>query len=463
MSNKLKFIIIFGVIFVVYGISSILLLNKKVTYEVTFDSNGGTTVSSQIVEKNGKVRVPEVPIRSGYVLVDWELNGKSYNFESPVKENITLVAKWKEKDQIQTFEVIFDSNGGTVIESQNVEEYTTVKKPITPIKEGYVFVEWQLDGYKYDFNLPVTKEITLKAKWKEPATYTITFDSDGGSKINTQNVLEGSKVKKPNDPIKEGFIFNGWYLKGSLYDFNTLVTGNFTLKAKWKELATYTITFDSDGGSKINTQNVLEGSKVKKPNDPIKEGFIFNGWYLKGSLYDFNTLVTGNFTLKAKWNTPPNEDLIKAQTISSNIDKLNIKFETLNEDIMSKINVIEGCNVVISNMPSSIERGVTDKTIKINFSITCSKETISKEKDAIVVASPYKYTKVMNSNMLNYDVTVNGSNWNGNAKLFLGDSGSFNVIDRKAIVEINKIESNPTFLMKFNDNSKVIYHVPFNG
>ena len=133
MSNKLKFIIIFGVIFVVYGISSILLLNKKVTYEVTFDSNGGTTVSSQIVEKNGKVRVPEVPIRSGYVLVDWELNGKSYNFESPVKENITLVAKWKEKDQIQTFEVIFDSNGGTVIESQNVEEYTTVKKPITPI------------------------------------------------------------------------------------------------------------------------------------------------------------------------------------------------------------------------------------------------------------------------------------------------------------------------------------------
>ena len=395
MSNKLKFIIIFGVIFVVYGISSILLLNKKVTYEVTFDSNGGTTVSSQIVEKNGKVRVPEVPIRSGYVLVDWELNGKSYNFESPVKENITLVAKWEEKDQIQTFEVIFDSNGGTVIESQNVEEYTTVKKPITPIKEGYVFVEWQLDGYKYDFNLPVTKEITLKAKWKE--------------------------------------------------------------------LATYTITFDSDGGSKINTQNVLEGSKVKKPNDPIKEGFIFNGWYLKGSLYDFNTLVTGNFTLKAKWNTPPNEDLIKAQTISSNIDKLNIKFETLNEDIMSKINVIEGCNVVISNMPSSIERGVTDKIIKINFSITCSKETISKEKDAIVVASPYKYTKVMNSNMLNYDVTVNGSNWNGNAKLFLGDSGSFNVIDRKAIVEINKIESNPTFLMKFNDNSKVIYHVPFNG
>lgn len=395
MSNKLKFIIIFGVIFVVYGISSILLLNKKVTYEVTFDSNGGTTVSSQIVEKNGKVRVPEVPIRSGYVLVDWELNGKSYNFESPVKENITLVAKWKEKDQIQTFEVIFDSNGGTVIESQNVEEYTTVKKPITPIKEGYVFVEWQLDGYKYDFNLPVTKEITLKAKWKE--------------------------------------------------------------------LATYTITFDSDGGSKINTQNVLEGSKVKKPNDPIKDGLIFNGWYLKGSLYDFNTLVTGNFTLKAKWNTPPNEDLIKAQTISSNIDKLNIKFETLNEDIMSKINVIEGCNVVISNMPSSIERGVTDKIIKINFSITCSKETISKEKDAIVVASPYKYTKVMNSNMLNYDVTVNGSNWNGNAKLFLGDSGSFNVIDRKAIVEINKIESNPTFLMKFNDNSKVIYHVPFNG
>ena len=92
MNKKLKFIIIFGVILVVCVlISGFLLLNKKVTYEVTFDSNGGTAVSSQTVEKNDRVSVPDDPIKSGYVLVDWELNGKSYNFKSPVKENIKLV------------------------------------------------------------------------------------------------------------------------------------------------------------------------------------------------------------------------------------------------------------------------------------------------------------------------------------------------------------------------------------
>ena len=69
----------------------------------------------------------------------------------------------------------------------------------------------------------------------------------------------------------------------------------------------------------------------------------------------------------------------------------------------------------------------------------------------------------MNNNMLNYDVSIINGNWNGNAKLFLGTGGSFNVIDRKAIVEINKIENNPIFLMKFNDDSKTIYHVPFAG
>ena len=67
-------------------------------------------------------------------------------------------------------------------------------------------------------------------------TFTVTFDTDGGSNVNAIDVLEGEKIKAPTNPTKEGYKFAEWQLDGKTFDFNTPITKNITLKAKWLEI-----------------------------------------------------------------------------------------------------------------------------------------------------------------------------------------------------------------------------------
>lgn len=67
----------------------------------------------------------------------------------------------------------------------------------------------------------------------------------------------------------------------------------------------FSVTFVSNGGSTIDSQIVKNGSKVVKPADPTRDGYVFGGWQYNGSSYDFNKSVSENLTLYAKWNTIP--------------------------------------------------------------------------------------------------------------------------------------------------------------
>ena len=142
-----------------------------------------------------------------------------------------------------------------------------------------------------------------KPSTPQKKTFTVTFKSNGGTNVSTQTVVEGNKVSKPNDPTKSGYNFAGWLLNGKEYDFNSAVTSNITLEAKWVEVKknNYTVTFNSNGGSAVSSQTIVEGSKASKPSDPTKSGYNFKGWLLNGKTYDFNFAVTGNITLVANW------------------------------------------------------------------------------------------------------------------------------------------------------------------
>ena len=70
---------------------------------------------------------------------------------------------------------------------------------------------------------------------KKPNIYSVSFDTGGGSLVESQMVNEGERVKKPADPTKEGYVFNGWKLNGQAYDFNAVVKSAITLTADWKE------------------------------------------------------------------------------------------------------------------------------------------------------------------------------------------------------------------------------------
>lgn len=92
----------------------------------------------------------------------------------------------------------------------------------------------------YIFLVVFSLLLLVACKPKEKDTYyTVTFDSNGGTNIDTIEVLEGTKVDKPSDPTKEGYKFIHWLLDGKEFDFNTIIDKEITLVAKWKDNKEY--------------------------------------------------------------------------------------------------------------------------------------------------------------------------------------------------------------------------------
>jgi len=137
---------------------------------VTFNSNGGGEIKSQVVNNGEKAVKPENPIRADYVLTGWfkdvELL-KEWFFDFDIVTNdITLFAKWK---SASTFNVTFNSLGGSPVEKKNVIEGQNVTKPEDPTRAGYIFGAWYKEpecSNKWNFeNDVVTKNTTLFASW----------------------------------------------------------------------------------------------------------------------------------------------------------------------------------------------------------------------------------------------------------------------------------------------------------
>ena len=282
-------------------------------HTVSFNSTGGSQVASQTVPDGGKATKPADPTRTGYVFDGWyyykQGNQKiDWNFDNQVKGDIKLYARW-----IEQHTVTFDSKGGSSVDSQTVPDGGKVTKPTDPTKTGYVFDGWYYShcGQQIDWNFStntVNEDITLCARWTE--LNKVTFDSEGGTPVSPQFIADGGKVTKPTDPTKAGYVFDGWYYKQGFqkidWDFSTnTVTDNITLYARWIEQ--HTVTFDSKGGSSVDSQTVPDGGKVTKPANPSKEGYVFDCWLFKISKntyqpWNFDQYpVKGDITLYARW------------------------------------------------------------------------------------------------------------------------------------------------------------------
>ena len=204
--------------------------------------------------------------------------------------------------------VTFDSQGGSPIGAQTVKLGGTANKPAAPTKDGFKFVRWTTDAdgtQPYDFNSAVTAPVTLYAQWA--VAHKVTFDSTGGSAVDSQLVGDGEKASAPANPTRTGYTFAGWRTDatgGAAYDFNTApVTGDLTLYAQWTP-NTYTVTFNSNGGTPVTSATVEYGQTVTKPTDPTLDGKVFVGWTTDAAgtrPYGFGTPVTGELTLYAKW------------------------------------------------------------------------------------------------------------------------------------------------------------------
>ena len=203
----------------------------------------------------------------------------------------------------KTYTVTFVDNE-IVLASVDVKKGSNLKDIDVPTKEGYIFVSWLKDGMDYDVSTPVTSDITLNANWTEmpnlARSHTVTFDIDGT--LKTQTIDNGEKAIKPaKDPIKEKYVFLGWYVGETEYDFDSPVVKDIVIVAKFKRNR-ITITYDLNGGTGTTVTTEIDKDSIPdKPKTPTKFGYNFITWSLNGKPYNFDFPLTSDTTIKAIW------------------------------------------------------------------------------------------------------------------------------------------------------------------
>ncbi|MFD0714384.1 glycoside hydrolase domain-containing protein [Paenibacillus sp. GCM10027626] len=298
---------------------------------------------------------------------------------------------------VNSYTVSFNSDGGTAVPDQIVSHGSKATKPADPTKAGYTFQGWFTDGTyaaAFDFDAAITGNATAHAKWEgnSPASYKVSFVTYGGTAVPDQTVSHGSKATKPADPTKAGYTFQGWYTDGTYataFDFEAAIMGNATAHAKWEanSPASYKVSFVTHGGTAVPDQIVIHGSKVKKPADPTKAGYTFQGWFTDGTYataFDFEAAIMGNMTAHAKWavtvdpvDVPPtstnggiagnsqgtgstaSEYVVKAQDIASKQPK--ITFAEGQEKAIIALELLQQLRQ--QNTPLTIEQGDAQLTL----------------------------------------------------------------------------------------------------
>ncbi len=190
--------------------------------------------------------------------------------------------------------IVTYKDGDSEYAKQVLPSGTLATRPDAPAATpGYTFGGWnKADGTAWDYaSDKVTDNITLYAKWAAN-TYTITFDTVGGSEIAPITQDYGTVITAPEAPTREGYTFIGWDKEIP----TTMPTENMTVTAQW-EINQYTITFDTNGGSEIAPITQDYGTVITAPADPTREGYTFIGWDREIP----ETMPAENITLKARW------------------------------------------------------------------------------------------------------------------------------------------------------------------
>ena len=206
--------------------------------------------------------------------------------------------------------VSYNTQSEINISSVNTYYKAIISAPLVPMRIGYSLVGWYKEPAcinAWDFALEkVISNTTLYAKWSVVATYTVTFNSQGGSIVTAITTNTNTTIPAPADPAKTQFEFGGWYKEPACtnaWNFATeKVTATTTLYASW---VGYSVYFDSRGGSPVSKIHANYNTTISEPAAPTKTGYTFQGWYkdfLCQNAWDFaNDKVTATTTLLARW------------------------------------------------------------------------------------------------------------------------------------------------------------------
>ncbi len=286
---------------------------EKITYTITFNSNGGTVISSKTYTIEDSVALAS-PAKDGYTFRNWSVSvhdtadnwtATSYagGSVSGMYGNVTLIANYDEK----AFTITLDANGGTVSQSTVTYKISNSASLPQPTKTGYDFSGWTVTksdssawktGDTYTESIPGGKfgNVTLKATWTAKK-YTITF-SDG---IDSVTYSIEDTVTMPS-VAKTGYNFAKWTVKsssgnwtdGTEYKANDKATGMYgdvVMTAGFTPIS-YSYTYLNTNGTTYGSGTYTIENTLTPPSEYTAAGYIFKGWRVEKN--DIGSWTVGN-------------------------------------------------------------------------------------------------------------------------------------------------------------------------
>lgn len=215
-----------------------------------------------------------------------------------------------------------------------------------------------------------------------PATVTYAYGALGGT-YATQIVQAGEKAIEPDVPSRQGYQFTDWYLDDTKYDFNTAVTKDMTLTAKWTANS-YTITFDTDGGSAVASITQEYGTAITALAAPTKTGYTFMGWEPELPA----TMPAENITIKAQWR----------------INQYTITFNTDGGSAVAPITQDYGTDITAPEAPTKIDYTFAGWNPEIPATMPA---------DNLTITAQWRYNGGSFSSSSSYPITIPGKTENG--------------------------------------------------
>ena len=241
------------------------------SYEVIFNSDGGSDVDTQVVKYGEKAVKPEDPTMKGYNFLGWfDKDGNPFDFDTEITRKTELKAQWEKKDYIIASDLRINGDTANLADGKTYpwthryggkyEETIEYQPMFDALKARALAVDAANEPYDAEIKLcfPGSKDRLFNEEiltygqegggwnpgvkntayiWGYATTsYEVIFNSDGGSDVDTQVVKYGEKAVKPEDPTMKGYNFLGWFDKdGNPFDFDTEITRKTELKAQWEK------------------------------------------------------------------------------------------------------------------------------------------------------------------------------------------------------------------------------------
>ena len=356
------------------------------THTVTFNTNGGSSISGQIVNHGDTAVEPVAPTKNNNVFAGWYEDPEftiPFTFNKSITNEITLYARWTEPEQV--FTITYDFNGGNrngensyvehsvgygmILSIENLIDHLGVTKP-----NGKELEAVMVNGTRYELNSSylLNTNTNIQYLWQNniQQNYTVTF-KDGENVLDTRNISSGEKVSRPEqNPTKNGYTFDDWYENAEftiLFDFNKTITNNTNIYARFTQNNNQKITFQLDSATISGNVITFYVDDKTYTATIVGSGYTVNGNNIEVNLSDINNVkfaMSDNFdNSKVQLKLHDGQILIITGNNEAIFDGLN--FENDNAPHLQMVSVMGG-----QNGENDTQNYQGNSTATLNYKVT---------------------------------------------------------------------------------------------